>query len=98
MIRWNANRTFGTANLDAVRRLLADPRRCKVADGKKRVTEPAAGQIYRFGSDRNPVCVSSVDYVRQTVNFVRIPDSLARSLFSGDFQYQSGKILVPKRR
>jgi len=98
MIRWNANRTFGTANLDDVRRLLADPRRCRVADGKQRVTEPAAGQIFRFGSDRNPVCVSSVDYVRRVVNFVRIPDALAHSIFGGDYQFQGGKILVPRGR
>jgi len=98
MIRWNANRTFGTASLDDVRRLLADPQKCRVADGKRRVTEPAAGQIFRFGSDRNPVCVSSVDYVRRVVNFVRIPDALARSIFGGDYQLQGGKILVPRGR
>jgi len=69
-----------------------------VADGKQRVTEPAAGQIFRFGSDRNPVCVSSVDYVRRVVNFVRIPDALAHSIFGGDYQFQGGKILVPRGR
>ena len=72
MIRWNLSRTHGTADLDAVRRLLADPRRCKVADGKKRVTEPAAGQIFRFGSDRKPVCVSSVVWTRRPCLYMSV--------------------------
>lgn len=98
MIRWNANRTFGTASLDDVRRLLADPQKCRVADGKRRVTEPAAGQIFRFSSDRKPVCVSSVDYIRGVVHFVRMPNNLAHSIFGGDYQFQGGKILVPRGR
>ena len=96
MIRWKQGGIFGESDLDAVRRLYRDPARCRLTDKNERPGEPRIGDVHKISTDKDPVVVVGIDWIKRKVSFQRLPKRLSKALFSKAFTISPAGIMVPK--
>lgn len=94
MIEWNRERTHGVASLESVRQLYRS-NRIQPADGREMPFEPERGHIFRSGTESEPVIITSIDYNKQIVNFVRLSERITKYLNTGDAELRPGAIAIP---
>lgn len=95
-IRWNINKTWGVADLEAVRRLYGNRVACNPVDGKQMPRGPAPGHVHLIGTEKKPLLITRVDLIQKQVFFIEMPTRLADAVHHKAVEPVPGGIEIKK--